>query len=40
MPKFSVHLRGELEAVLDKNESDVSRKWGNVTLGVNYNLFP
>lgn len=37
---LSVHLRGELQAVLDENESDVSRKWANVTLGVHYNLIP
>ena len=40
MPKLSVHVRGELQAVLDENESDISRKWANVTLGVHYNVFP
>lgn len=40
MPKLSVHLRGELQAVLDENSSDVSRKWANITLGVHYNIFP
>jgi opacity protein-like surface antigen len=40
VPKISVHLRGELQAVLDKDESDISRKWANITLGVHYNLFP
>ena len=40
MPKLSVHLRGELQSVLDDNSSDVSRKWANITLGVHYNIFP
>ncbi len=36
---LSVHLRGELDAAVDKDDSDVSRKWANVTLGVHYALF-
>jgi hypothetical protein len=40
MPKLSLHLRSELQAVLDENSSDVSRKWANVTVGVHYNLVP
>jgi len=34
---FSVHLRGELDMVVI---DDVSRKFGNATLGVSYDLWP
>src|SRR5574341_127230 len=37
--KLSVHLRGELNAVLEEGDSDSSRKWANVTVGVSYGLF-
>jgi hypothetical protein len=33
---LSVDVRGELNAVVD---GDVSRKWGNATVGVSYNVF-
>ena len=36
IPKVSVHLRGELQAVVD---GETSRKFGNATLGVTYSLF-
>ena len=35
MPKFSIDLRGELNAIVT---GDTSRKFGNVTLGVTYDL--
>ncbi len=35
-PKISVHFRGELDMVVT---GDTSRKFGNVTLGLNYDLF-
>lgn len=35
-PKISVHIRGELQAVVD---GDVSRKFANVTVGASYALF-
>jgi len=37
--KLSVHLRGELSAVLDESDTDTSRKWANLTAGVSYDLF-
>jgi opacity protein-like surface antigen len=37
MPKLMIHLRGELAAAVD---GETSRKWGNATLGVSYNVFP
>src|SRR2546425_5899051 len=36
IPKFSVHVRAELNAVLT---GDTSRKFGNLTAGVSYALF-
>ena len=36
MPKLSIHVRGELAAAVD---DETSRKWGNVTIGVSYNVF-
>lgn len=36
MPKFSVDLRGELQAAVD---GDVSRKTANITLGASYSIF-
>ena len=36
MPKLSIHLRGELAAAV---EGETSRKWGNATIGVSYNIF-
>lgn len=33
---LSLDVRGELNAVVD---GDVSRKWGNATVGVSYNVF-
>jgi hypothetical protein len=36
MPKLNVNLRGELQIAAD---GDVSRKFGNVTLGASYALF-
>ena len=36
MPKVSVHIRGELQAVVD---GQASRKFSNATLGVSYSLF-
>jgi opacity protein-like surface antigen len=36
VPKLSVHLRGELQAIVD---GSTSRKFGNVTLGASYSLF-
>jgi hypothetical protein len=33
---LSIDIRGELNAVVD---GDVSRKWGNATVGVSYNVF-
>lgn len=36
MPKLTVHLRGELQAIVD---GEASRKFGNVTLGASYSLF-
>jgi hypothetical protein len=35
-PKFSIHVRGELQAVVD---GEASRKFGNATVGVHYALF-
>jgi opacity protein-like surface antigen len=35
MPKFSIDLRGELNAIVT---GDTSQKFGNVTLGVTYDL--
>lgn len=35
-PKFSIHLRGELQTVVD---GEASRKFGNVTVGASYALF-
>lgn len=35
-PKISVHIRGELQTVVD---GDASRKFGNATVGVTYALF-
>lgn len=35
-PKLSIHIRGELQAVVD---GEASRKFGNVTLGASYSLF-
>ncbi len=35
-PKISVHIRGELQAVVD---GEASRKFGNATVGVTYALF-
>jgi hypothetical protein len=35
-PKISIHIRGELQAVVD---GQASRKFGNVTLGASYSLF-
>jgi hypothetical protein len=35
---LSVHLRGELDAVLEKDLSASSRKWVGVTAGVSYGL--
>ena len=37
--KLSVHLRGELSAVLDDTDTDTSRKWANLTAGLSYDLF-
>jgi len=37
--KLAVHVRGELNSVLEENDSDSARKWANVTVGVAYNLF-
>lgn len=34
-PKLHVHLRGELQAIVD---GDASRKFGNVTAGLSYDL--
>jgi hypothetical protein len=36
IPKIELHVRGELQAVVD---GDASRKFGNVTLGASYALF-
>jgi opacity protein-like surface antigen len=36
MPKLSIHVRGELAAAVD---GETSRKWGNATVGVSYNIF-
>lgn len=36
MPKLSVHLRGEMQVVVD---GEASRKFANVTLGASYALF-
>jgi hypothetical protein len=36
LPKLSVHVRGELAAAVD---GETSRKWGNATIGVSYNVF-
>jgi hypothetical protein len=36
---LSVHLRGEVQAVLDEDNSDTARKWANATLGVSYDFF-
>ena len=36
IPKLSIHLRGELAAAVD---GEASRKWGNATIGVSYNVF-
>ena len=36
--KLSVHLRGELDAVLEPGNNASSRKWANVTLGVSYGV--
>lgn len=36
MPKFTIHLRGELAAIVT---GDTSRKAGNLTAGVSYALF-
>jgi len=36
MPKFTIHLRGELAAIVT---GDTSRKTGNLTAGVSYALF-
>ena len=36
IPKFSIHVRGELAAAID---AGTSRKWANVTAGVSYNFF-
>lgn len=35
-PKISLHIRGELQAVVD---GEASRKFGNATVGVTYALF-
>lgn len=35
-PKFSIHVRGELQAVVD---GDASRKFANATAGLHYALF-
>ncbi|MBI5170367.1 MAG: outer membrane beta-barrel protein [Candidatus Eisenbacteria bacterium] len=35
-PKFTLHLRGELQTVVD---GEASRKFGNVTVGASYALF-
>ena len=35
---LSIHLRGELNAVVT-DDDETSRKWGNITAGVSYNLF-
>ena len=36
IPKIELHIRGELQAVVD---GGTSRKFGNATLGVSYSLF-
>ncbi len=36
IPKIELHIRGELQAVVDNG---ASRKFGNATLGVSYSLF-
>ena len=36
IPKFSLHLRGELQSAVD---GGVSRKMANITLGASYSLF-
>lgn len=35
MPKFTVHIRGQLDAAV---KDDTSRKWGTATVGLSYNL--
>lgn len=35
-PKITVHIRGELQAVVD---GEASRKFGNATIGASYSLF-
>jgi len=36
--KLSVNLRGELDTVLEPDNSQTARKWANVTLGVSYGI--
>jgi hypothetical protein len=36
---LAVHVRGELDAVLEEDASSTARKWGNITVGVSYGLF-
>ena len=36
--KLSIHVRGELAAVLEPDNSESSRKWANLTVGVSYGL--
>jgi len=36
--KLSIHVRGELNAVLDEGTTESSRKWASITAGVSYGL--
>jgi len=36
--KIAIHVRGELSALLEPDNSESSRKWANLTVGVSYGL--
>jgi hypothetical protein len=36
---LAIDVRGEYTSVLDEDNSDSARNWGNVTLGATYKLF-
>jgi hypothetical protein len=39
VPKLAVDLRGGVIAVVEETSSATARKWGDVTVGVSYNVF-
>lgn len=40
VPKLAVDLRGGVVMVVEDTSSETARKWGDLTVGVSYDLFP